>query len=277
MTRVVARDIGDYTDEPVIETEEMVVSTPTFSFEEYIEVRVFHLLLTIFYYEGNFEEAFEFALQHGVKAFDLVTQMQAMLEGAPAAFRKVIDDFVRESREELFPSRAECVAWARQHFAGLVSGEVGGNLISKYSMIGRFYAAPEALDFLRDVLAFSIGLRLGDTGQEQLDAVIAYLRGVMLHVPLAENLRRAPVWTSAYDIERWSRENYTLPLSAYYFGEPRVFQTVVDDQCKAVIENRIQTFGEHPAGLGKFTRTMFARDFRRALRDPVLSSSLDRA
>jgi hypothetical protein len=272
MTRVVARDIGDYTGEPVIETEEMVVSTPSFSFEEYLEVRVFHLLLTIFYYEGNFEEAFEFAHQRGVKAFDLVTQMQAMLDGAPAAFRKVIDDFVRESREELFPSRQECLAWARQHFEGLVSGEVGGNLLSKYSMLGRFYAAPEALDFLRDVLAVATSHNLDEAGLEQLNAVMAYLRGVMLHAPFAESLRAAPAWTSAYDIERWSVENYSQPLSAYHFGEIRTFQTMVDDERKAVIENRIQTFGEHPSGLGKFTRTMFARDFRRvALSAPSAS------
>jgi hypothetical protein len=103
MFRVVARDIGDYTGEPVIETEEMVVSTPSFSFEEYLEVRVFHLLLTIFYYEGNFEEAFELARQMGITPFDLVERMQVFLGQAPAAFRKVIDDFVWESREELFP------------------------------------------------------------------------------------------------------------------------------------------------------------------------------
>jgi radical SAM superfamily enzyme YgiQ (UPF0313 family) len=269
MTRLVARDIGNYTGEPVMETEEMVVSTPTFSFEEYLDVRVFHLLLTIFYYEGNFEEAFEFARQRGVKAFDLVTQMQAMLEGAPPAFRQVIADFVRESREELFPSREECLAWARQHFEGLASGELGGNLLSKYSMIGRFYTLPEAVDFLRDVLAVATGSQLDDAGLEQLDAVMGYLRSVMLHVPFAESLSSAPVWNSSYDIEQWSAEQYSLPLSAYHFGEPRALPTVVDEERKAVIENRLRTFGEHPAGLGKFTRTMFARDFRRTVRSVV--------
>jgi hypothetical protein len=265
MTRVVARDIGDYTGEPVIETEEMVVSTPTFSFEEYLEVRVFHLLLTIFYYEGNFEEAFEFARQHGVKPFDLVTKMQSMLDGAPAAFRKVVDDFVRESREELFPTREECVAWARRHFAGLASGDIGGNLLSKYSMMGRFYAAPEALEFLREVLGAAAGETLDAAGWEQLDAVMSYLKAVMLHVPFRETLERAPHWTSTYEIEQWSAEHYSKPLASYRLGAATTFGTRVDTERKAVIENRIRTFGEHPAGLGKFTRTMFARDFRRTV------------
>jgi radical SAM superfamily enzyme YgiQ (UPF0313 family) len=274
MIRVVARNIGDYTGEPVIETEEMVVSTPTFSFEEYLDVRVFHLLLTIFYYEGNFEEAFEFAHQQGVSAFDLITQMQAMLGAAPAGFRKVIDDFITESREELFDTREECVAWAREHFAGLVSGEVGGNLLSKYSMIGRFYATSDALDFLRDGLAVATGQTLDEPGLEQLQAVMAYLRSVMLYAPFTESLGVAPAWNSAYDIEKWSGENYSRPLGEYHFGEKRRFQTVVDEKQKAVIENRIRTFGEHPAGLGKFTRTMFARDFRRVVLPTAATASV---
>lgn len=51
--RVVARNIGNYTGEPVVEVEEMVVDTPTFPYATYLEMRIFHLLLTIYYYEGN--------------------------------------------------------------------------------------------------------------------------------------------------------------------------------------------------------------------------------
>ncbi|MCC6407705.1 MAG: hypothetical protein IT453_11100, partial [Planctomycetes bacterium] len=43
--RVVARNIGDFTGEPIIEVEEMVVATPDFSFQDYLDTRVFHLLL----------------------------------------------------------------------------------------------------------------------------------------------------------------------------------------------------------------------------------------
>ena len=31
---------------------------------------------------------------------------------------------------------------------------------------------------------------------------------------------------------------------------------------RRLIENRIESFGDNPSGLGKFTRTMFARDLR---------------
>jgi hypothetical protein len=40
---------------------------------------------------------------------------------------------------------------------------------------------------------------------------------------------------------------------------------MVDPRNRALIEAKLATFGEHPAGLGKFTRTIFARQLRRAL------------
>jgi radical SAM superfamily enzyme YgiQ (UPF0313 family) len=265
--RVVARNIGNYTGEPVIETEEMVVSTPTFSFEEYLETRVFHLLLTIFYYEGNFEEAFEFAREQGTAPFDLVARMHAMLERAPRAFRDVIDAFVRESREELFPTREACVEWAREHFDGLASGELGGNLLSKYSMLGRFYVLDEGLDFLRDAILSGIGGR-PDAGA-QLEAVIGHLRCVLLSAPFAESLAATPVWTGSYDVAGWSADAYRKPLGEWRFERPRHVPTTMEPEKKSLIENRLATFGEHPAGLGKFTRTMFARDLRRVLAAPA--------
>jgi radical SAM superfamily enzyme YgiQ (UPF0313 family) len=264
--RVVARNLGNYgTGEDVVEVEEMVVETPTFTFDEYFETRVFHLLLTIFYHEGNYEEAFEYARHHGIKPFDLVMHLQRSLASAPAGFRKVIEQFVTESREELFESSDECIKWARAHFPGLLDGSIGGNLLSKYSMLGRFFVGEEALDFL----AASIRTLLAERGLEAsspgVESVISYLRAIMLQTPFAESLGAAPSWTAEFDVEGWRESGYKEPLEAHRFGRPLEFHTRVDDGKRSVILSRIATFGEHPTGLGKFTRTMFSRDFRRTL------------
>ncbi len=262
--RVVARNLGDYTGEPVVETEEMVVETPTFSFAEYLESRVFHLLLTIFYYEGNFEEAFHFARQEGINAFDVILQMQKLLDQAPARFRKTIEDFVRENQEELFPTKEACTEWAKQNFKALADGSQGGNLLSKYSMIGRFFVSEDALELLHAAIA---SLLNGTSGKNEqiLQSVIDYLRCVVLIAPFSESLNAVPSWKSLYDIELWSKEGYRKPLDSYYFMQPAEFTASMDTQMRALIESRIHTFGEHPAGLGRFTRTMFARDLRRKL------------
>ncbi len=261
--RVVARNIGEYAGTRIVETEEIVVETPTLSFDDYLDVRVFVLLMTIFYYEGNFEEAFEFARGLGVTPFDLIVRLQEMLDQAPPEFRRVIDDYVRETRDELFDTREACVDWALKHYDELIDGTAGGNLLSKYSMLGRFFATRPALDFLEG----AIGSLLPPETERasELEAVIGYLRTVMLHSPFRESLRAEPRWIGTHDVERWRDDAYARPLEAYAFPAPVEFRTTVDDERRIAIERRISTFGDHPSGLGKFTRTMFASDLRRSL------------
>lgn len=263
--RVVARNIGNYTGEPVTEIEEVVMETPTFSFADYLELRVLHLLITIYYYEGNFEEAFEFVRQQGVKAFDLIRHMQALLPAAPAGMRRLIADFLQESQEELFLTKEACIAWAREHFAALVDGSLGGNLLSKYSMIGRFIETEAALDFLKASIADSLQISPETEQAEQLDTVMGYLHTVLLRAPFAQSLVATPTWTTEYDVESWRQHGYTQPLSAFDLNGYHTFATTVEPRRRALLENRLATFGEHPAGLGKFTRTLFAQDLRRTV------------
>lgn len=260
--RIVARNLGNYSGEPVIETEEMVCETPGIAFNDYLELRVFHLLLTIFYYEDNVDEAFNYAKLKGIKPFTIITLMQKMLDQAPPAFRKVIDDFVQESQDELFPTREACTAWAEAHFDQLITGELGGNLLSKYSMLGRFFATQPSLDFLEIVLAEALRAQPGGLNPDELGAVMGYLRAVMLSSPFTRSLAVLPEWTTSYNVQSWVMDKYTRPLSDYAVPK-RMFKTRMDAEKKAMLETRLSTYGDHPSGLGKFTRTLFARDLRR--------------
>jgi hypothetical protein len=273
--RVVQRHLGDYgTGELVFEIEQMVAETPTFSFADYLEIRILHLLLVTFYYEGNFDEAFKYANECGVKSFALMREAQRILDRAPEAFRQLIDDFVRESHEELFDSQEECVAWARAHFPELLSGELGGNLQSKYSMKARFYLTQEAVDFLEMAIKSALGDRLTDSIREELTAVTDYLRTVLLHAPFLETIQRTDKLTTAYDIEAW-RSARDEPLSAFRSPEPISWHTSMDPEWRAIFEHRLATYGDHPGNLGKMTRTVFGNALRRKLvpaRTPGLES-----
>jgi len=257
--RLVARNIGDYTGEPVVEVEEMVVSTPDLSYAEYIELRTFHLLLTIYYYEGNFTEAFEFARGCGVSPFTVMRWLSDNVDRAPQGLRDVLTGFTEESEDELFDSRDACIEWAKRHYAELVDGTLGGNLLSKYSMMGRFYATHAALDFLEE----AIQATTDNKSPAESEAVMTYLRKVVLHVPFKETMADDVHWVTAYDVEKWAEDGYRRPLEAYAFEAPCGFKGEVADDRHGLISSKVDTFGEHPSGLGKFTRTMFARDLRR--------------
>jgi len=132
-------------------------------------------------------------------------------------------------------------------------------------MLGRFYATHEGLDFLELAIGESLGeARTSDVGA-QLSAVMNYLRTVLLHVPFKETMQRTPSFTSSFDVDAWRDDSAKRPLASFRLPAPMTWRTAVAPENRAVIENRIATFGEHAAGLGKFTRTMFAKDLRRRL------------
>lgn len=264
--RVVPRHLGDYgSGEAVIETEEMVAETPTLSFEEYLEVRVLHLLLVTFYYEGNFGEAFKYANESGLKSFELMRTAQSMLDRAPAGFRLLVDDFLRESQEELFDSREEAVAWTKANLAEVISGEAGGNLLSKYSMKGRFYITRDSVDFLEMAIKSALGEMLTDDARDEIAVVMDYLRSVLLHAPLRENIRQSDTFTSIYDTEAWRADKDGRPLSAFKAAEPLTWHVAMDPEWRAIFEHRLATFGEHPAAMGKITRTVYGNALRRSM------------
>jgi hypothetical protein len=147
----------------------------------------------------------------------------------------------------------------------LASGVIGGNLLSKYSMIGRFYVAQESIDFLQMALAVTLRETSEGFTDDKIEAVMGYLRAVILHAPFAESLSAVSQWSTLYDVEGWVRDRYQKDLGMYRYAAAMTFTMTTEPDRKALIQNRIQTFGEHPSGLGKFTRTVFARDLRRTL------------
>ncbi|MEO6709389.1 MAG: radical SAM protein [Planctomycetota bacterium] len=263
--RVVARNVADYTGEPIVEVEEMVVATPDFSYQDYLDTRVFHMLLTVFHYEGNFEEPFAYAKSCGLKPFDLAVHMAAHWGEAPAALRLTIEEFLVASEAELFMTRQACLDWAKAHYAELVEGSLGGNLLSRFSMLGRFFVTDAALDFLEQSIAAALTDREASFDRPMLSTLMTYMRAVALQVPFAETTAKSVPFESEYDIEGWAKDGYLRPLADHRFDAPRKFVARTQPARRAMILSKIETFGEHPAGLGKFTRTMFARDLRRSL------------
>jgi hypothetical protein len=78
-------------------------------------------------------------------------------------------------------------------------------------------------------------------------------------------VEQQPAWKTTFDVEAWCEDWYSRELGDYKYSEPIVVSTAVPEERRVVLENRIKTFGDHPSGRGKFTRTMFARDLRRTV------------
>jgi hypothetical protein len=77
-------------------------------------------------------------------------------------------------------------------------------------------------------------------------------------------MQRTDTFSAVYDVEAW-RAARDEPLSAFRAPEPISWRTSMDPEWRAIIEQRLATYGEHPGSLGKMTRTVFANQLRQKL------------
>lgn len=143
--RVLPKNFGVYEGEKVFDVEEIIVSTSTLPFEDYITARKHHLACSIFWNDSWFDSAVEYANKFGVKSSDWLKAVLAALEADTGEARKLLDEFVTETKQELFESPEACIEYYSrpENFERLERGDIGDNLMYKYRALASFWVWPE--------------------------------------------------------------------------------------------------------------------------------------
>jgi len=123
--RVLPKNFGIYGDEKVFDIEEIVISTDTMSFEDYIQCRKYALVSVGFWHNNDLDDALDFALKLGVKRSQWLDQTLLALENSTGEARAYVDNFVHLTKAELFPTREACSEFYsnEDNFKRLLAGE----------------------------------------------------------------------------------------------------------------------------------------------------------
>jgi hypothetical protein len=139
--RVLPKNFGVYGGEKVFDVEEIIVATDTLPFDDYITARKWHLVSSVFWNDGWFENVVRFARSQGIKNSEWWSAMLPAMETGLPAVREFLDNFVGETKSELFLTREACIAHYTKetHFRELQNGHAGDNLMYRYRAIASFY------------------------------------------------------------------------------------------------------------------------------------------
>ena len=146
--RVLPKNYGVYGDEKVFDVEEIIVATDTLSFDDYITCRKWHLVSSVFWNDGWFEQVAKFVRHHGIRNSEWWSAMLPALEDGNEAVRGFLDGFVAETKGELFDTPEACIDFYSrpENFARLQQGEIGDNLMYRYRAIASFHLWDEICD-----------------------------------------------------------------------------------------------------------------------------------
>lgn len=140
--RLGPKNFGRYADgEKVIGMEEVIVSTNTLSFDEYLEARKYHFATAVFWNTSRLVPLVQWCNAYGLSNWDWLNSIVEELDKYEGT-RDLLEKFAQETQDELFESKEafEAFYFREEIFRGLENNEYGDNLIYKYKGFSSFVA-----------------------------------------------------------------------------------------------------------------------------------------
>ena len=270
--RVLPKNYGLYAGEKVFDVDEIVVATDTLSFDEYLEARRFALAFSIFWNNSWFDDAVHFAHKFGVTPSEWMRGMRDAMQHAHGAVRRLLDDFVAETRAELFPTREACVEFYSQedNFQRLVRGEIGDNLMYKYRVLAAFFVWPEvcrmAMEVTRDILHTRGAAAEVPSLDRFWDDFARYVEHKHTHGTTREALLGPTMTTLGYEIEAWIEAGMPTDIDAFRLAQRREFIFDLEPEAARELSALLDVWTTSLRGLTKGVTRMRTRSLIRRCR-----------
>ncbi len=255
--RVLPKNFGVYGEETVFDTEEIIVATDTLPFEDYITARKLHLVSSVFWNDGWFEHVVRFARHCGIKNSEWWSRMLPSMESGNPEIRRFLDDFVEETKGELFGSREACVEFysREENFRKLQNGEIGDNLMYRYRALASFYLWEAVCETAMRATAglleeHGVAARIGNFDEFWEDFTV-YTR--LLH---ASGRDRAGILSGAramlrYDIPAWLAEKELRDPNDFRLSEAMPFEFRLSEEGRREFAHALDVWTTHIKGLSK--------------------------
>jgi radical SAM superfamily enzyme YgiQ (UPF0313 family) len=269
--RIVPLNFGEYEGEKIFDFEEVGIQTKDMSFEDYLYLRGFALMIESLINGRAFEEFFLYSKSLGVGRTEFLKRIYDNIKKAPDTLQCNLENFLEETKGELWESEKELVDYYRQEkkYHLLKSGKVGGNLIYKYKVLNVVFSNSDWINFIKEELKILCVDKLKDKKRlEQAEIEIneignfcKYKLSGLFNVdadlsPISGEFN--------FDILSWLDSGNDKPLSDYLAETPISFHFDYDQEQLNVRKDQFSRYGNDVNALSKLvTRSHLESQFRK--------------
>ncbi len=240
----------------VLEIEEVVISSNTLSFEDYLKIRLlaFSIFVTS---QSAFKPITKFLRQNNVPVFDLFNR-SLDFKALPKNIKKLFEEFKQATIDELWDSPEEIHKnfQNEDEYNKLLNDQLGFNVIY-------FYRALVDTKYLDEWTEFIISLtkklllenNIHDKSiLEQFDDIANYCRGLTYNfLELNSNLVN-PEFILKYDVQKWNDSASGNMIEKFQFTETRkIMFNYTEEESKLFIDN-LNLYGITTGGMSQIVR-----------------------
>jgi radical SAM superfamily enzyme YgiQ (UPF0313 family) len=255
--RVLPKNYAVFEGEKVFDVEEIIVGTDTLPFEDYITCRKWHLVSSVFWNDGWFEQVVKFCRHHGIRNSEWWDAMLPALENGGPEVRAFLDEFVAETKGELFETPEACVEFYSrpENFERLQQGAIGDNLMYRYRAIASFHI----WDAVCDAAMNATRALLVERGiAQKIPDFDRFWRDFHQYTRLkhAHGRDRAAILSSAkthlnYDFEGWLASGDLGDPGAYRYAKPTEVTFQLSDEGAREMDAALAVWSTHIKALSK--------------------------
>lgn len=250
-------------DYRISEFEEIVVSSNSMSFDDYIDCRVMNLFVDVFVNNMLFEELLALFNVFGMKRFDFIV----FLKDNYVHFQKIeeiISSYINDTKKDLFFTLEEIRRYSLEPniIERHISGELGNNELLDHKAICYMKFA-DTVDFV-----FKVGMSYLEKHNHLSDDMKNYMENLRSFVlcrkkGLFDNLGDFSE-SFDYDFEELVKFNFSVnPLETKRASTYVFFH---DEHQKEVIKNYCNVYGDSVSGLGRLLHNSEMTDLMRRFR-----------
>ena len=140
--RILPKQFGEYDGEKVFEIEQCCVATNSMAFQSYLNCRNYSFIVHLIGH-AVFMPVFKLIKKLNISWYDFSREITNVIqdEDFQGKFKHVYNEFCVESLNEMFESEKEAIDFYKEpkNYEALIKGDIGENLIGKYTAKGLLY------------------------------------------------------------------------------------------------------------------------------------------
>jgi radical SAM superfamily enzyme YgiQ (UPF0313 family) len=251
--RILPRDFAKLGNGRIaVEIEEVITSTNTMSFEDYINVRKIHLMVAVIYNGGGLSPLLRLLRQHRISIIEVLQRLVSDIHTASDSVQAIFASFVRLTKEELWNSEEELRAYvhADDNYEKLLNGKIGINLIQTHVAMS-LAVMDEWVKFVFATVDAMHGKDSEDEWPQVFADVKSYCSGRTHNIWGSNRNEDNPTALLHYDVPRWMQSPLSMSLTQFKLSAPAVYRFVFSAAKQEEMSALITRYGATPTGIGR--------------------------
>lgn len=255
--RLLPRAIGQYAvngkKTGIAEVEQIVISSNTMTFEEYLESRSLHLTTMIYHNSGVFDAVDNLLQKKSISKSTLIKTIYERVLSRNSFIDDLVAQFIHETRNELFDTEEESQKFYEQpqNLQKVRESEIGGNLLWKYLAVAFFENWDDVVDEMINALKTTT-----DITSDLAEDLKNFLLARVINISSEKFNQTEILHHRTRDIE----ELLQLPSNSY-----DNLTLTTDDGCFGTLEHYKKVYPNNPNGWSLMLAQLRVHSFLRRL------------